>query len=211
EARDRKESVPWGLKSCIFSTQALLPSYNRLVNQPDRKISMKNREISLLLIPLLTAFAFALPMAGQQASQNDTPAPPANSQNVGEKPGGQSKKPPKIKTRVQPPPSIDEQSNAAKLIYQFLGVDSKMCGKNPAAGNYEIRNQYKLEFLVATLPDPVESQLSYLFDRNLDAIQRAIESEDYVLDRFDFHWQERNGNSGAGNNSEKKENQSADE
>src|SRR5262245_53544652 len=125
---------------------------------------MKNREISLLLIPLITALALSLPLTGLQSPQNDTPQTETSSQKVDDKPPAPGKKPAKKTTRVQPAPPVDEQSNAARLIYQFLGVDSEMCGKNPAAGVYEIRNQYKMEFLVATLPDPVESQLSYLFD-----------------------------------------------
>ena len=33
---------------------------------------------------------------------------------------------------------------------------------------------YKINYLIATVPDPKDSRLDYLFDRYLDAIQRAI-------------------------------------
>ena len=42
---------------------------------------------------------------------------------------------------------------------------------------------YKIEYLIATVPDPKDSRLDHLFDRNLDAIQRAIEAADYTFDR----------------------------
>lgn len=46
----------------------------------------------------------------------------------------------------------------------------------------------KLDFLIATVPDPVVSRLDYTFDRYFDAIQRAIEAAGYRLDRFDLPW-----------------------
>lgn len=42
--------------------------------------------------------------------------------------------------------------------------------------------------LVALVPDPVLSRLDYTYDRYLDAIQRALETDGYRLDRFDVQW-----------------------
>jgi len=43
-------------------------------------------------------------------------------------------------------------------------------------------------FLIVTLPDPVESHFPYVFDQTLEAVQRALESEGYVIDRFWLPW-----------------------
>lgn len=45
-----------------------------------------------------------------------------------------------------------------------------------------------LDFLIATVPDPVVSRLDSTFDRYFDAIQRAVEADGYHLDRFDLPW-----------------------
>jgi hypothetical protein len=47
---------------------------------------------------------------------------------------------------------------------------------------------YRVTTLIATLSDPKDSRLGYDFDMAIEAIQRAIESEDYTLDRFRFPW-----------------------
>src|SRR5215813_15545251 len=58
--------------------------------------------------------------------------------------------------------------------------------------------QFYVEHLIATITDPKDSRLDYLFDRHLDAIQRAIEapegptvagSPSYVLDRSWLPWE----------------------
>ena len=47
---------------------------------------------------------------------------------------------------------------------------------------------YHLAFLVATVPDPIDSHLVQSFDRAVDAIQRGMEHDGYVLDRLNFPW-----------------------
>jgi len=47
-----------------------------------------------------------------------------------------------------------------------------------------------LHCLIATVPDPVQSTNSHRFDEYLDAIQRGVESEGYVLDRYRIPWDE---------------------
>jgi hypothetical protein len=42
-----------------------------------------------------------------------------------------------------------------------------------------------LRFLIATVPDPVDSGLGYYFDQVVEAMQRALETQGYVIDR---HW-----------------------
>ena len=49
---------------------------------------------------------------------------------------------------------------------------------------------YKTEFLIATVPDPIDSGYGYAFDQVVDAIQRAVEKKDgYILDRCWLPWE----------------------
>src|SRR6266851_1912225 len=47
---------------------------------------------------------------------------------------------------------------------------------------------YNLEFLIATVPDPFDSTSGYRFDAHVDAILRAVETQDFVQDGFWFPW-----------------------
>jgi hypothetical protein len=48
---------------------------------------------------------------------------------------------------------------------------------------------YETEFLIATVPDPVDSPYGHAFDQVVDAVQRAVENKDgYVLDRCWLPW-----------------------
>ncbi len=47
----------------------------------------------------------------------------------------------------------------------------------------------EIDFLIATLPDPVDSGLPYMFDRNLGSIQAALQADGYLLSSFDLPWQ----------------------
>ena len=54
---------------------------------------------------------------------------------------------------------------------------------------------WDLRFLLALVPDPVESSSGYRFDSVVDSIQRAVETQGYVLDRYFYPWRRKaNGN-----------------
>jgi hypothetical protein len=72
-----------------------------------------------------------------------------------------------------------EPEHNAKTILTELFGDTPIDPNNRAES--PIRGSYRLDLLVFTLPDPVDSRLSCLFDRNLTAIQRAAELHSYVL------------------------------
>jgi hypothetical protein len=151
---------------------------------------MNNRDASFLLIPLVAAIMLYLPLSSGAHLPEANPPSAAVSAKV------------ESSGQVKPPPFDDKgwQSNAATLIAQFLGID-RQTGQKPdremaCTSNGVTTSQYKLEFMIATLPDPLDSRLNYMFDRNLDAIQRAIESADFVLDRFDFPWREDKSRAG---------------
>jgi hypothetical protein len=69
----------------------------------------------------------------------------------------------------------DGKYDADTLIRKYLGAD---LGTNPVG------------FLIATVPDPIDSSLPHLFDRHLAAMQRGIEAAGYILDRFELPWLE---------------------
>ncbi|MBA4066969.1 MAG: hypothetical protein C0501_25325 [Isosphaera sp.] len=49
---------------------------------------------------------------------------------------------------------------------------------------------YRTEFLVATVPDPIDSPFGYAFDQAVDAIQRAVQQKSgYLLDRAWLPWE----------------------
>jgi hypothetical protein len=86
---------------------------------------------------------------------------------------------------------------ATEILKQFLyGQDMKLSpGQDPKEALGKIihdrsdpRFQYYVDSIIATLPDPIETGLSVTLDDEIDAIQRAAESEGYVLDRYKLPW-----------------------
>ncbi len=63
------------------------------------------------------------------------------------------------------------------------------------------RRRTTIEFLIATVPDPVESGLPFMFDRSLSSIQAALQAGNYLpTGRFHLPWQDcllRRGKSAA--------------
>ncbi len=51
------------------------------------------------------------------------------------------------------------------------------------------RQAYRLDFLIALVPDPVDSHLSNRFDEALDALQRGIAQSGYLFDRASLPWE----------------------
>jgi hypothetical protein len=142
---------------------------------------MNNLNQKSLLIPLIVTIAIALPVASwrQGSAQQGGPLPAtpitgAASQTT-------------ARTSIEP-----ERDGAARLLCDFFGFKTTtpdrdrgdycqlMAGKNPKG--------YHIEHLIATIPDPRDSHLDYSFDRNLDAMQRAIEVTGYKLDRYRLPW-----------------------
>jgi hypothetical protein len=55
-------------------------------------------------------------------------------------------------------------------------------------GGYDDRGLYRIEYMIAALPDPLAPALRAQFDSRLDAIQRAAVSDNFIIDRLDFPW-----------------------
>jgi hypothetical protein len=79
------------------------------------------------------------------------------------------------------------------LYQEFLGLAPSAATESwtDAAGTIAegaARQGYQLEFLVALVPDPVDSHLSNRFDEALDALQRGIAQSGYLFDRASLPW-----------------------
>jgi hypothetical protein len=141
---------------------------------------MDNSNPPLLLLPFLALVAiipFALKVRSPATSSE------LHQGNVYVSAGEQG-------STVQPSAEVD-QSRARQLVQEYLDAQPGMAEwpeKDP-------RRKYTLDFIIATVPDPIDSRLPHFFDSFLDSIERASESVGYVLDRFDLRWTERPGNS----------------
>jgi hypothetical protein len=128
---------------------------------------MNNRDWGIYLIPFLAALAIYFPLASGNK-------PPVTISAPSSEPGEAqfSRKSGKANMPV----------GAAALLAQFLGKD------NVVAEDFE---KHDLDFLIATVPDPIDSSLGYMFDRHVSAIQLAGQAAGYVPDRFDLPWRDR--------------------
>jgi len=53
-------------------------------------------------------------------------------------------------------------------------------------------SRLRIDFLIVTIADPVRSSVGHGLDQRLDALQKAVTSEEYVLDRFYLPWPKDN-------------------
>jgi hypothetical protein len=93
--------------------------------------------------------------------------------------------PGEAKNSELPPPCSPE---VHRLIAEFFGLDPQAS----LSSDFFIAGKgkgYKLNFLIAAVPDPVDSHVGWRFDLFVDAIQRAVEVSGYVMDRFYLPWE----------------------
>src|SRR5271165_3115267 len=86
-----------------------------------------------------------------------------------------------------PPPHADvgDALEALEPLLRFLNLERTPASLEELAAAL---GGYRVTTLIASLSDPTDSRLGYDFDMATEAIQRAIESEGYTLDRFRFPW-----------------------
>ncbi|HJT31276.1 MAG TPA: hypothetical protein VJ783_04450 [Pirellulales bacterium] len=78
----------------------------------------------------------------------------------------------RIKVTDEPPKPVPDSRRIEKLATLAAG------------------HGFDVHFLIATVPDPVDSHVGWQFDPVVDSIQRAFESRHFVLDRFYFPWRQ---------------------
>ena len=137
---------------------------------------MERRGAPLLLIPLLALVAGLYPLTSSRKEATRMPSP----QKVRSPERRAEKSGPSY------PKNKEAQTYTAKrIIGEFLSA-LELPDKGWPEG--DPRRNYEIKFLIATVPDPIDSRLPYFFDRFLGSIQRAAEGADYVLDSFHLPW-----------------------
>jgi hypothetical protein len=167
---------------------------------------MKNSDSNNWLVPLLAAFAIYVPLSSTSSPDQKSSAlsqPPSLIQMI---------------PLATPTPAPTRGAGwvpgeAAKLLCDFFGakpdLDQDAQGRNSdqkrirptgpqdfapknLRGDYcrikSIRDLNKVEYLIATVPDPKDSRLDYMFDRYLDVIQVAIGDAGYTFDSYWMPW-----------------------
>ena len=80
-----------------------------------------------------------------------------------------------------------------RIVNPLLKPDRGVPLLAPTAGTRDLTRDvhgYKTEFLIATVPDPIDSPYGYAFDQVVDAIQRGVQQKDgYLLDRAWLPWE----------------------
>src|SRR5262245_24085409 len=150
--------------------------------------AMNSQNQKTLLASLLAALTLYFPVA---ASFSEHPLPAQTSSSPPQTASDDSSM-----SETSQPSLPQKRRRAAKLLCDFFGAGNPNASNDQCEEKYHlitasIPDTYQLNQLIATIPDPKASRLDYLFDRNLDAIQRAVEAAGYVLDRFDLPWDSR--------------------
>ncbi|HEX6372192.1 MAG TPA: hypothetical protein VF006_24960 [Longimicrobium sp.] len=106
-------------------------------------------------------------------------------------------------TQTPRPATPPRVVSGAALLDEFLGDASAAAAPRPApargttrgnpgtradSGSARGRFRYRLDVLIATVPDPVDSHLDWAYDSYVEAIRRAYERAGYVTDRFWMPW-----------------------
>jgi hypothetical protein len=86
-----------------------------------------------------------------------------------------------------PPPRSNsgDTFEALEPLQRFLNLRTAPTSLEELAASL---SGYRILTVIATISDPRDSRLGYDFDMATEAVQRAIESEGYTLDRFRFPW-----------------------
>ncbi len=78
-------------------------------------------------------------------------------------------------------------SDPLSPLKQFRAIRPKGGATSPFDDAPELLDE-RLEFLIVTVPDPIDSRFGYRFDSLVDAVQMAVEAQDDLLDRFWLPW-----------------------
>jgi hypothetical protein len=148
---------------------------------------MDNKPSSLWALLILALFgSFAVLQPGGYSRTPNTPtstSSPSPTENTAATPTTLTapESTPKQSKATTPPP---DEHTAPDLIAKYF------CGKNggDCPAYREGKDTYKIDSLIVTVPDPVESGLAGDFDNMIDVIQRAAVANDLLLDRFDLPW-----------------------
>jgi hypothetical protein len=157
-----------------------------------------------LLLAAMLAAAVGLPRLAPSGSSSGsgTPAasPPASERQQAPGPGAAGKPAATAGAAASAAPQaareIDGWSGPLRLYGEFFGREPA-AGDLAAAGTQDAvarylpadRGGYELDFVVALVPDPIDSEMPAAFDQALDGIQRGFANRFFLLDRRWLPWQ----------------------
>ena len=84
-------------------------------------------------------------------------------------------------------PTVDDY-NPLRPFQEFWEVGDEHAGEDFAKDLIGRKASIDVRFLIATVPDPIDSRFGYRFDGVLDDIQMAIETLEWNLDRYWLPW-----------------------
>ena len=132
---------------------------------------METRSRAPLFITLFALVAVLYPVLGVRNSPNNPAIPPKTFNGTSETPQGE--------------PAKQEFPGAKDLVARFL-FSRAYEEVNPTGKSANER--CSIEFLIATVPDPVNSRLPNFFDSFAESIESAAGAAGYTLDRFALPW-----------------------
>ncbi|MBA4188544.1 MAG: hypothetical protein C0467_11110 [Planctomycetaceae bacterium] len=102
---------------------------------------------------------------------------------------GGAKEAPKLVAKPEQPERGPRVPTTDPLLKPISDFHSNLPGDWAPADLAKEIHGYKTEFVIATVPDPIDSPFGYAFDQVVDAIQRGVQEKDgYVLDRAWLPW-----------------------
>lgn len=90
------------------------------------------------------------------------------------------------KAKANPPAPND--SDSLRPLRHFVEFDDEAGRSLPRLPKGADMDRLDIDFLVVMVPDPIDSRFAYSFDTAVDAVQLAVESQNYSLDRFWLPW-----------------------
>ncbi len=99
-----------------------------------------------------------------------------------------------------PEPKAKGDRPLAPVYRFFFGLEDKSPDIYKWPDKFAKDGGYKVECLIVTVPHPLKSGMGYWYDLTLDAVERAMENADFVLDRAQIPpaWQANKADATAG-------------
>lgn len=138
--------------------------------------------MALIVVVLVSAFAHVWAPQSQPYAAQQSSAPSASTTA-----GKQST--PSADANAPSGPFVDKIEDKIRAFYSNKQVAKDEC----ADANVKFycvpeRSRAGIRFVIATVPDPIHSHLSYYFDRAIEAIEQGASNEGYSFDRAIMPW-----------------------
>jgi hypothetical protein len=137
-----------------------------------------------------TAAAVAIVAAVGISSQ---PGSKSEASRSAGKESGQTVVTSKAAKQVVPEGGVQPQCADSIPLLEHFFLHEKITGPPSCYNGHPVPtplgSQYRTEFVIATLPDPVHTHFSLLFDRLIEAIQEGAQDEDYEYDSSWLPWE----------------------